>query len=239
MIDNLSVFLVKPRFPENIGMAARACANMGCQSLNLVSPERWDYEKARVLATSQGEPILKNLKIFDDIDSALKQFHFICATTARLGGYRRNYCSPSEAALIISKHLNENQKVALLFGAEDKGLTNQELLYANLLIHVDCETGVSSLNLAQCVLILLYECRKNIIYQKFDKKNPRLITNEEEMRLENLFKTVLLKLDCLHGQNTEYFFQQWRNILRKASLKRNEYDAWMGFCRQILNKFKL
>ena len=74
MLDDVAVVLVRPRFPENIGAAARACANFGCPNLVLVAPERWEEDKALPLATPKGADILRRMAIFDDLPAALAGF---------------------------------------------------------------------------------------------------------------------------------------------------------------------
>lgn len=230
-----AVVLIRPRFPENIGMAARACANMGCRALILVQPERWDRQKAEPLATTQGLPVLDELQIFSTPEEALGSFQFLAGTTARLGGWRREVLCPEEAAQKLVQAGSAGQKCALLFGSEDRGLSNEEISHCHFLVHIPT-TAASSLNLAQAVLILLYECLKaQRNTPPLTENNGAWITHNEQMRLEQNLKTALLKLDCLHGQNPDYFFCQWQHILRKARLRPHEYACLMGFIRQINN----
>ena len=82
LLQGLEVVLVKTRFPENIGMAARACVNMGCPTLRLVDPERWDREKARPLATPKGQDILDAVEVHEDVAQAVAQSALVFGTTA-------------------------------------------------------------------------------------------------------------------------------------------------------------
>lgn len=237
LLKNIAVILVKPEYPENIGMAARACANMGCPSLILVDPLRQDMEKTRKTATRQGECVLENMKIVKTLAQAITGQDYLYAATARLGGWRRAWLTPENAACSIMR--NPCQKTGILFGPEDRGLNNDEIAYAENLVHIPTASAATSLNLAQSILIILHELRKAA-----EKNAPQAargekgINLEEQLRLEENFKAVLIDLDCLHGQNPEYFFIQWRQILRKARLKRHEYDAFMGLCRQIRRKLR-
>lgn len=85
LLQGLDVVLVKTRFPENIGMAARACVNMGCSSLRLVDPERWDKEKAIPLATPKGIPLLDSLSVHPSVQEAVAPCALVLGTTARGG----------------------------------------------------------------------------------------------------------------------------------------------------------
>jgi len=81
LLGGLDIVLVKTRFPENIGMAARACVNMGCSSLHLVDPERWDKEKARPLATPKGQDLLDDVKVHADLAEAVAPVTLVVGTT--------------------------------------------------------------------------------------------------------------------------------------------------------------
>ena len=89
----VEVVLVRTRFPENIGMAARACANMGCSRLCLVAPERWEIEKARPLATPKGLPVLEATRVVPTLAEAVAGSSLVMGTTARLGGWRQSVLS--------------------------------------------------------------------------------------------------------------------------------------------------
>lgn len=233
-MSELSVILVNTRFPENIGMAARACANMGCGKLILVNPERWDMGKAAPLATPKGMPVLDNIEIYSSLAEALAPFGFSIATTARLGGWRREIFTPEQAARMLRE--SEASRAALVMGPEDRGLNNAEISQCSAIAHIPVSIDASSLNLAQATLIMLYEWRKAQKTARSVEANPHCISHERQVLLEENLKLALLDLDCLHGQNPEYFFLQWRNFLRRAALRDHEFDCLMGFCRQLRNK---
>ena len=88
-LRHLEIIMVGTKFPENIGMAARACANTGCGRLTLVSPAWWDKEKARPLATAKGEPLLDAIEVKPTLGDALAPNVLTFGTTARTGGVRR------------------------------------------------------------------------------------------------------------------------------------------------------
>ena len=98
MPSGIAVILVRPRFPENVGMAARAMANMGVSELILVAPERPVLEKGAPLATQQGLPILESAACFPTLAEALAPFTLAFGTTARTGGRRKYLLTPETAA---------------------------------------------------------------------------------------------------------------------------------------------
>lgn len=237
--ENLNIILVHPRFPENIGMAARTCANMGCNELCLVRPKRWNLKKMEALATAKGKTILDNIKFFPTLSAALHSRNLAIATTARTGGWRKNILSPAQTAEKIHNALQDGLKVSLVFGPEDQGLDNSEIILCQEIAHIITPGDANSLNLAQAVLLMLYECCQNRNDQiTIDRmpKNER-ISLGDFARLEQEFKDILTIIGCQQGKIPDYFFIQWQHILYRGITRRHEYDAFMGFCRQIKNNF--
>ena len=237
MLKNLQIVMVKTRFPENIGMAARACANMGCHRIVLVAPERWDRDKARPLATAKGEGVLDGVRVVASLEEALADSVLAVGTTARTGGWRREIIPPEAAAAAVAPLLDEGARVSLVFGPEDRGLNNQEIELCQRLVTIPT-ADASSLNVAQSILLLLYECHKAMrrpAGQAVEAGSARITVAEQE-RLTATLRETLLWLDFLHGDNPDYFLMPWRRFVGRAGLRRHEYDALMGFCRQIRNK---
>lgn len=235
LLSDLILVFYRPRFPENIGMAARACANMGCPDLIIVEPERWDFLKAEPTATNKGMAVLEKMQIYSNLAEALAPFNQVIGTTARAGGWRRNLLHPEAVANNLAKK-ESGYKAAFLFGPEDRGLTNAEICMCDALVHIPVEPNAASLNLAQAALIMLYEMRKACLSMRKPGSKRRSLTHAELVLLETNFKQTLLGLDCLPGKNPAYAFLIWQDILKRADLSRPEYDALMGFCRQIRNK---
>ena len=241
LLDGLEIVLVRTRFPENIGMVARACANMGCPVLRLVDPERWNREKARPLATPKGRDILERVSVHADLADAVAESALVFGTTARVGGWRQALCSPATAGREVAAVLARGERVSLVFGPEDRGLDNGEIAHCHRLATIPTERSASSLNLAQAALLMLYECAGAVRALR-DSVVPECVvtapvgkaaTAAEQERLLLALKDMLLRLDCLHGDNPDYFLMPWRRLLGRAGLLRHEYDALMGLCRQM------
>lgn len=241
MLKNLNIVLLETRFPENIGAVARASANFGGSPITLVNPERWDKEKALPMATAHGKALLNAITIKQDLSEALAPCTLTFATTARLGGWRNELLSPREAAQKIIEHLAENEKVAILFGPEDKGLQNTHLTHCQHLIHIPTNKPASSLNLAQAVLILLYECFLLLPDANFSKNlrpSPR-ITHEERERLFEALKLTMISIDFLNKENSDYFFLPMAKLFDRMDLHKHELDMLMGLCRQVQHLEKM
>lgn len=245
-MPKISVILVRTRFPENIGMAARACANMGASRLVLVQPERWVYEKAAPLATGQGRAFLDHIEICSSLGEALKKQTHAFGCTARTGGWRQDVMPPGKAARLINEldaqgETEEGPAVALVFGPEDAGLANSEIELCSHLVTIPTAPETASLNLAQAVLILLYECfTASLRHSYHPEKSPkqrrqsRLSTVEEQEILFTQLQTALQHIEFLPEKNPEWFMRPLRRFLRKAALQRHEFDILMGICRKML-----
>ena len=240
LLEAVRVVLVKTRFPENIGMAARACANMGCPALHLVEPERWIREKAVPLATPKGVPVLDDIHIHTTLSDAVCDANLVVGTTARTGGWRREIISPRQASTEIAEALSRDEKIAVVFGPEDRGLDNAEITACQRLVTIPTDGEASSLNLAQSVLLVLYEFANAVRDKGKNISTPHAasMTAGEMARFFDAFKAMLLQLDCLHGDNPDYFFLPWQRFFSRAGLRRHEYDALMGLCRQVHSKLR-
>ncbi len=261
LLATVRAVLIRPRFPENIGMAARACANMGLGRLCLVAPELWEPEhqaKALALATTQGEPLVREITLAASLSEAVADCHFVLGTTARTGGWRRRVLGPERAGEKIVAHLAQGAEAALVFGPEDRGLVNEEVELCAALARIPTAPGSSSLNLAQAVLILSYECMKAAAALKDGGVAPPLIDTgqghsdraqaprdraaaaqnlinhaEQEMLFAAISK-VLRAVDFLPQDNSDYFLLPLREFVHSRSLKRGEFSMLMGVCRQVL-----
>ncbi len=234
------VVLVRTRFPENVGMAARACANMGAAELILVDPERWDMDKAAPLATGQGLAVLQSLRIVPTLREALEGCTHAFGTTARTGGWRQGVMPPARAADEICAVARTGGRVALVFGPEDRGLENGEVAICTRLVTIPTAPEQPSLNLAQAVLIVLYEwftARLEHAYHpdRRPKKRgaSRAATLEEQEMLFAALRHTLTLAEFLPEDNPDWFMQPLRRFFCRAGLQRHEFDLFMGVCRRF------
>ena len=231
IMKNISVILNEPRFPENIGAAARCCKNMGIPSLIVVRPELPDRDKMLKMATHEAAELIENMEIHESLEEALAPFSHVAGTTARQGRDRRPTHRPREAATLI-RRLAEHNRVALLFGSENKGLSNAHLKFCHSLITIPT-TGFSSINLAQSVMIICYE-----VFAAGDSgetPSPRLanIFETEAMyaHLEEMFHAA-----GLHSpENPDYWLNRARRFLNRCELRAADVRLIRGLCRQVLN----
>ncbi len=236
-LDRLHIILSEPKLSENIGSVARACANMGCKHLHIVRSEPPDPALARKLATKQGEPILETMTLHPDLPSCLAPFHKVYGTTARSGGWRKGIKTPARVAPDIIDLLRAGQTVAIVFGPEDKGLTNAETEICSSLLTIPT-TDDSSLNLSHAVLVTLYECFKQALEQDFQpqrgNRQASPVTQAEYALLFTTIQEALEGIDFLKAGTSSYFMLPVRRYLNRFTLYRNEFNMLMGICRQIL-----
>ena len=242
-LRHLEIIMVGTKFPENIGMAARACANTGCGRLTLVNPVWWDREKARPLATAKGEPLLDAVEVKPSLADALGPNVMTYGTTARTGGWRRGLLTPEQAAAEIAPLLHEGSPVAIVFGCEDRGLSNVDIEQCQRLVTIPTAGEASSLNLAQAILILTYECMKAVSREDPQPalgndpgQQSRRITHEEQALLYAKLKETLLAIDYLKDDNPDYFLMPLRRFLGKSGLRRHGRGHAHGhLCCQVNN----
>lgn len=152
-----TIMLVNPQLGENIGMAARAMANFGLMDLVLCDPrEGWDREKAEAAASGAVETV-KAARVEPVLADALKPFNYVYATTARPRGMTKDVMTPEQAAADMHARIAGGQKLAILFGRERFGLTNDEVSLADMIITAPVNPAYASLNIAQAVLLVGYE----------------------------------------------------------------------------------
>lgn len=152
-----SVVLVDPQLGENIGMVARAMLNCGLTKLSLVRPrDGWPNPKAEAAAAGATK-VLDGAALYATSAEAVAGFHRVYATTARPRGMVKPVLSPQAAVRDMRAAQDRGAEVAILFGPERSGLSNDELVLADRVIAVPLNPAFASLNLAQAVLIVGYE----------------------------------------------------------------------------------
>ncbi len=164
----LSIILANPQMGENIGAAARAMLNFGLLDLRIVNPrDGWPNDRAQT--TASGALDIIKPRIFDALEDAIADCHFICATTARPRDMVKPVYTPETAIEKCIKRTNENQKTAIVFGAERTGMLNEEISQCQAIITIPTNPEFSSLNLGQSVLLMAYELKKQTTTKNTDK----------------------------------------------------------------------
>ena len=158
-LENISIVLSHTTEPQNIGAAARAMKNMGLGRLQLINPRKPFCERSRVMAHG-AEDVLEGAQVLLDLKSAIGDKILVAGTTARKRELRKHAILPPADLARMLVEQSANGPVALLFGTERTGLTNDEVYACRYVTMVDADTAQSSLNLAQAVMVYCYEIRK-------------------------------------------------------------------------------
>jgi tRNA/rRNA methyltransferase len=228
--DHVAVVLMRPRYPENIGSAARAMCNMGLHRLVVVSPEDYNLQRVYRLATHAAREVVDQITRFDDLKTALADYQFVVGTTARLGGERKRIASPGGVAAEVAEISAENQ-VALVFGPEDRGLSNADLRLCHRLVNIPT-AGFTSLNLAQAVMILCYELFQTRLSSP-KATTPRLATRFELDGMYDQLKEMLVRINYIQPENPDYWMNKLRHWFARMNLRGGEVSIIRGICRQM------
>jgi tRNA/rRNA methyltransferase len=155
-----AIVLVRPQMGENIGAAARAMWNFGLDHMRIVAPrDGWPNPSAVAMASGAGR-LLDEAQLCPDLPAALENCDFVYATTARNRDLTKPVFSPEAAMRDAAQRIGEGQRVAVLMGPERAGLENEDIARANAIVTVPVNPAFPSLNLAQCVLLMGYEWRR-------------------------------------------------------------------------------
>ncbi len=228
--DNISIVLQRPRYPENIGSAARAMCNMGFKDLIVVDPGIWDEERIRRLATHTASAVVDRIKRFDSLEEALAPFGHVVGTTARLGGQRPVLKSPEFLAQKVIP-ISQDNRVAILFGPEDRGLTNEDLKRCQQLVNIPT-VDFTSLNLAQAVMVICY-CLSVADLPAPKAQTPRLAKRIELDQMYDDLTSTLVEIGYVNPQNPDYWMIRIRRFFTRMSLRAGEVSIVRGVCRQI------
>ncbi|TDG14910.1 tRNA (cytosine(32)/uridine(32)-2'-O)-methyltransferase TrmJ [Seongchinamella unica] len=156
-LDNIRIVLVNTSHPGNIGGVARAMKNMGLSRLYLVDPRQFPDEQAEWRAASAVD-VLEDAVVTSSLDEAIADCQFVVGTSARGRRIPWPLLDPRQCAERMAV-ASEKEQVAVLFGREDRGLTNDELKVCNLHLNIPTSADYSSLNLAMAVQVVCYELR--------------------------------------------------------------------------------
>jgi tRNA/rRNA methyltransferase len=229
-LDNISIILVRPQIPENIGSAARAMYNMGIHHLVLVRPENCDLNRILRMATGPSIDVIEDMEVFHDLREALKPFQYVVGTTARIGLRRPSLTTPRLLAAELVPIVRHNH-VAVLFGPEDRGLSNDHLRYCHTIATIPTDR-FSSLNLAHAVMIVCYEIFM-ARHQPDSKPLPRLADSFELEGMYDHLRDVLTRIGFVNPQNPEHWMLNIRRFLARIPLRGRDVRIIRGICRQI------
>jgi tRNA/rRNA methyltransferase len=241
VFSRLRIVLVDTSHPGNIGSVARAMKTMGFSDLRLVNPRFDDaltHPDAIALA-SGAQDILASAKVVGRIEDALLDCHFVAAVSARLREFSPPVIAPREFADKVVGVMQ--QPVALVFGSERFGLPNEIVMNSNVLINVPANPDYSSLNLAQAVQILVYECRMRALDTNLDREREQTVgfrgdvasTEQIDGMYQHLEK-ALIEIEFLDPDNPKKLMPRLKRLFSRAQLETEEVNIMRGIAKRIL-----
>jgi len=231
LLNNIDIVLSGTLASGNIGAVARAMSNMGFLRLKLVNPRCRIDEKARWMATC-GPEILSNAQSFKSLREALSDCSYSFGTTAR-GRRWRDALTPMEMASKVVSLAGKN-RVALVFGPEDMGLSNEELELCNDVVSIPTARNATSLNLSHAVMIICYEIFRVAGELKESAGPEELASAGITEAMYDHMRDALLAIGFLNRQNPDYTLGMIRRILTRSHLTVPEAKLIRGMFRQLL-----
>lgn len=232
-LNNIYVVLSETKGPMNVGSVARAMNNMGLRDLVLVNPCEYTSNEARKMASGCNETLLGS-RVFGSTKEAVAEAGFVVGMTCRTGKYRQNVVTAEEMAGMLLP-LSQSNRIALLFGTERTGLTNDEVALCDLLVTIPASSLNVSLNLAQAVLLVCYEIFKISSGAKqveLPEKKPLATSAELEQMYEHM-EDVFSRIGYIDNQNPGHIMMSIRNIFARAHLDSRDVKILRGMVGKI------
>jgi tRNA/rRNA methyltransferase len=234
--------LVRPQMGENIGGAARAMLNFGLDRMRVVAPrDGWPNSRAVAMASGAGR-VLDHAGLFPDVRAAIADCDYVFATTARGRELTKPVVTPERAMEMARALTAEGKRVAVLFGPERAGLENEDVVLANAIVTVPVNPDFPSLNLAQCVLLLGYEWRRQTVAvppEVMELARTEFATRVEVERLGDHYEERLEAAGFFYPEaKVPGMKASLRNMWGRLNLTRAEVQTFHGMLRQIAWKLK-
>ncbi len=232
----LKVVLISPRNPLNIGAAARAMSNFGFSELRLVNPYAVAFREAR--SAVKAHAVLEQAREYPTVAEAVADCALVVGTTAIGPRVLEHPLRRLEyGGKFIAKKL-ANAPVALLFGSEKFGLSNEDMSHCHWLMRIPAREEHGSMNLGQAVAVCLYEIIRSPAAAKTAPDAKRLAAGVHVERLTELLETILDRSGYVHARVEGSTRMKIRRLVRRLQLNAHDAEVWLGMLRQILWKLE-
>ncbi|AYC35031.1 tRNA (cytosine(32)/uridine(32)-2'-O)-methyltransferase TrmJ [Pseudomonas cavernae] len=238
MLQNIRVVLVNTSHPGNIGAAARAMKNMGLSHLVLVDPVAFPSAEA-VVRASGADDILAAAQVVSTLEEALVGCSLVLGTSARDRHIPWPLLDPRECAVNTVERAGQGVQVALVFGREYAGLTNDELQRCHFHVHIPSDPQFSSLNLAAAVQVLTYEVRmawlaaqgqptKMAKQENRPEVDAQLVTADELELFYGHLESTLIEIGFLDPERPRHLMSRLRRLYARSAISRLEMNILRG-----------
>ena len=231
---NLKVILVEPNGTLNVGSIARLCANFEVNELRIVSPKCDIFSLEAKKMALKGQRYIDNCKIFNNIEKAIFDCDLVLATSGRIDLSKdSSFESPEDISNWIAS-FDQINNLAVLFGREDRGLSNSELLFAQKIFNIKTSKKYPSLNLSHAVSIILYELNK--CKTKNVKKDLKVFNLASSKQINESFlelEEMLIKTGYLLKHTSYSKISKFKKYILKANTSSHEINVLRGIVHQI------
>ncbi len=235
-LENIRVVLCRTSHPGNIGSAARAMKTMGLSRLYLVRPRKFPHEDTYAMASGATD-VLENIQVCDTLEQALAGCTLAIGLTARKRELSHAAITPREAAA-EAVQIAATEEVALVFGGETNGLSNEELIRCQKLAHIPANPEYSSLNLGAAVQVLAYELRMSVeMPPEQPVKARKLATHDEVEGFYNHLEQTLVDIEFLDPEAPKRLMTRLRRLFTRAVLQQEEINILRGILTAV-NKLR-
>lgn len=229
VLRRIRIVLVGTTHPGNIGSAARAMKTMGLTDLALVDPQRFPSAEATALAAG-ADDILSSARLVQGLEEAIRDCVWVTGTSARRRGHSVPALAPEVAARDLFRRAAQGP-VAMVFGRESSGLTNDELDLCNGLVQIPTAPAFSSLNLAAAVQVMAYVCRVAALEDveapsEYDPDPPA--TQSELEGLFEHYRRALVSIEFLDPEKPRHLMRRLRHLYLRAGLSASEVRILRG-----------
>ena len=234
----INIVLVETSHPGNIGSVARAMKTMGLSKLSLINPRKFPSGEANALSGNATD-ILENAQVYKTIEDSIKTSTFVYATSSRNRTIQWPTINVEEAAELILNQTTAEKEISILFGREDRGLTNEELQLANTHIEIPANPDYPVLNLAMSAQILSYEIFKaSHNTQARDWHDyPEVDSANLQMLIDHFIETAV-NIDVIHPENPKKIISRIKRMFSRLHPDEMEASFLRGFLAAINKKLK-
>lgn len=248
-LSHVRIVMVNTTLPANIGSALRAMKTMGLSKLILVAPKTYPHPDIDALAAGATD-LIEQIEIVSTLEDAIQDCHLVFGTSARSRTIPWPLLDARPAAeKSLQAVLNDQQEVAIVFGREDRGLTNEELALANYHVTIPVNNDYGVLNVAQAIQVICYELRMATLALVEQKDNTEatmpvtetesmqwdesLVTHEQMQQFYPHIEKMLAEIEFMDPKNPRLLPLRLRRLFGRIQLDRMEYHLLRGIFTRV------
>ena len=237
MLNGIDFHLINPTESGNIGACARALKNMGFDQLHLLEPHA-QLDAGAFARASGADDLLLRAQSHTQLNKQLSQYHWVVGTTMQTTSHAHKAISMEYFVQQVTQRTSQNQRIAVLFGTESSGLTNQQLDHCQATLSIPCSNAFSSLNLSHAVQIIAYEARKAMLGLSATQPSSGVMpaTHEDIQRMVDFIEQRLTDKRYLAPEKQNKYMRHIKNIFHQSQMSKQQAQLFMGMLRGLVGK---